>query len=100
MLCGAVYLAYAVAVTALAATIVRGTLGAVGIALAVLFLLPIAGVYRPIGNWLPSALANAPVDLLNGTHHLSHYLPAFAVTAAVSAAALAIAVMRLRLREI
>ena len=65
-----------------------------------LFLLPIAGVYRPISNWLPSALANAPVDLLNGTHHLSHYLPAFAVTAAVSAAALAIAALRLRLREI
>jgi hypothetical protein len=40
------------------------------------------------------------VDLLNGTHHLSHYLPAFAVTAAVSAAALAIAALRLRLREI
>src|SRR5215468_6734972 len=41
MLCGAVYLAYAVAVTALAATIVRGTLGTVGIALGALFLLPI-----------------------------------------------------------
>ena len=100
MLCGAVYLVYAVAVTALAATIVRGTLGTVGIALGVLFLLPIAGVYRPIGNWLPSALANAPVDLLNGTHHLSHYLPAFGVTAAAVAALLAIAVLRLRLREI
>jgi hypothetical protein len=32
--------------------------------------------------------------------HLSHYLPAFAVTAAVSAAALAVAAQRLRLREI
>jgi hypothetical protein len=83
-------------VTGLAATIVCGTLGTVGIALGALFLLPIAGVYRPIGNWLPSALANAPVDLLSGTHHL----PAFAVTAAVSAAALAIAALRLRLREI
>jgi len=40
------------------------------------------------------------VDLLNGTHHLSHYLPAFAVTAAAVAALLAIAVLRLRLREI
>ena len=100
MLCGAVYLAYAVAVTALAATIVRGTLGTVGIALAALLLLPIASAYRPISNWLPSALANAPVDLLNGTHHLSHFVPAFAVTAVVSAVALAIAVQRLRLREI
>ena len=100
MLCGAVYLAYAVAVTALAAAVVRGTLATVGIALAVLFLLPIAGVYHPIGNWLPSALATAPVDLLRGTHHLAHYLPAFAVTAAAIAAALAVAVLRLRAREI
>jgi ABC-2 type transport system permease protein len=100
MLCGAVYLAYAVAVTALAATIVRGTLGTVGIALGALFLLPIAGVYRPITNWLPSVLASAPADLLHGTHHLAHYLPAFAVTAAVSAAALVMAALRLRLREI
>jgi len=61
-----------------------------------LFLLPIAGVYGPISNWLPSALASAPADLLHGAHHLSHYLPAFAVTAAVSAAALAIAALRLR----
>jgi len=100
MVCGAAYLAYAVAVTALTAAIVRGTLGTVGIALAALFLLPIAGAYRPISNWVPSALASAPADLLNGTHHLSHYRPAFAMTAVVSGAALAIAVRRLRLREI
>ena len=42
----------------------------------------------------------APVDLVSGTHQLPHYLPAFAVTAAVSVAALAIAVLRLRGREI
>ena len=47
MLCGVVYLGYAVAVTAFAATLVRGPLGTVGIALAVLFALPIAGIYRP-----------------------------------------------------
>src|SRR5262249_39867745 len=100
MLCGAVYLAYAVAVTALAATIVRGTLGAVGIALGVLFLLPIAGVYRPVSNWLPSALASAPVDRRSGPPRRPHSLPPSAVTAAAVTAALAIAVLRLRLREI
>src|SRR5712691_10057931 len=61
-------------IRALAAAIVRGTLATAGIALAVLFLLPIAGGYHPIGNWLPSALARAPVDLLRGTH-LAHYRP-------------------------
>jgi hypothetical protein len=100
MLCGVVYLGYAVAVTAFAATIVRGTLATVGVTLAVLFVLPVAGVYRPIADWLPSALTAAPAALVGGTHHLSHYLPAFAVTVAASGAALAIAVLRLRAREI
>lgn len=100
MLCGAVYLSYAVAVTALAATVVRGTLATVGIALAVLFALPIAGIYRPIADWLPSALTNAPAAVLSGTHHVAHYLPAFAVTVVASGAALAVAVLRLRTREI
>jgi ABC-2 type transport system permease protein len=100
MLCGAVYLGYAVAVTALAASLVRSTLATAGIALAVLFALPIAGVYRPIADWLPSALTNAPAALVSGTHHLSYYLPAFAVTVVAGGAALAAAVFRLRAREI
>jgi ABC-2 type transport system permease protein len=100
MVCGSIYLAYAVAVTALAAALVRGTLATVGVALAVLLVLPIAGVYHPVSRWLPSALASAPADLVRGTHHLSYYLPAFAVTVAVSAAALAAAALRLRAREI
>jgi ABC-2 type transport system permease protein len=100
MLCGVVYLGYAVAVTALAATVVRGTLATVGIALAVLFALPIAGIYRPIAEWLPSVLTNAPAAVLSGTHHLAHYLPAFAVTIVASGAALAVAVLRLRAREV
>lgn len=100
ILCGAAYLAFAVAVTALAASMARGTLATVGITLVVMLLLPVAGTLRRIDNWLPSTLATAPVDLLNGAHHLPHYLPAVAVTVAVGVAALAIAVLRLRTREI
>ena len=100
MLCGSVYLGYAVAVTAFAATLVRSTLATAGIALAALFALPIAGVYHPIADWLPSTLTDAPAALLSGTHHLSHYLPAFAVTVVAGGAALAAAVFRLRAREI
>ena len=99
-LCGAAYLAFAVAMTALAASMVRGTLATVGVTLVVLLVLPIAGTLRRIDNWLPSTLANAPVDLLDGTQQLSHYRPTFGVTVAVGAAALAIAVVRLRGREI
>ena len=98
--CGAVYLAFTVAVTALAASMVRNTLATAGIALAVLLLLPIAGTVHAVGVWLPTTLASAPGDLLTRAHPLSHYLPTFAVTVAAGAAALAVAVLRLRAREI
>jgi ABC-2 type transport system permease protein len=100
ILCGAVYLAFAVAVTALAASMVRTMLATVGVTLVVLLVVPIAGTFRAIDTWLPSTLATAPADLLNRTHQLSHYLPTFAVTVALGAAALAVAVLRLRAREI
>ncbi len=100
ILCGAAYLVFAVAVTALAASVVRSTLATVGVALAVLLLLPIAGTFHAIDNWLPTTLASAPSALLTQAHHLPYYLPTLAVTAASSAAALAIAVLRLRAREV
>jgi ABC-2 type transport system permease protein len=100
ILCGAAYLAFAVAVTALAAALARTTLATTGIALAVLLVLPVAGTLRAIHDWLPSTLVNAPVELASGAHRLPHYLPPFAVTVAAAAAALAMAVLRLRTREI
>ena len=100
ILCGAVYLAFAVAVTALAASMARSTVATAGIALAVLLALPIAGTFHAIDNWLPSALVNDPIALLGGAHHLPHYLPALGVSIAASAVALTIAVRQLRTREI
>ena len=99
MLCGCGYLVFAVAVTAGAASVVKGTLGTVGLTLATLLLLPIVGTFHAIHDWLPSTLAHAPVDLLSGTG-LPHFFPALAVTAVVSAALLAAAVARLRTREL
>jgi ABC-2 type transport system permease protein len=100
MLCGAAYLIFAVAVTAFAASLVRSVIGAVATALAILVVLPIASVFHAIANWLPSALVSAPADLANGTQHLSHFAPSLAVSAAAIAAALLIAVRRLAAREI
>lgn len=100
ILCAVAYLAFAVAVTALAASIVRSTLATAGLTLAVLLLLPIAGTFGAITNWLPSTLVNAPVDLASGAHQLSHFIPALAVTVAAGSAAVGIAVLRLRAREI
>ncbi len=99
-LCAAVYLAFAVAVTALATSVVRSTLASTGVALAILLVIPVAGTFQAIHDWLPSTLVSAPVELLNGTHRLVHYLPALTVAVAVSAAALAITVRRLGSREV
>lgn len=99
MLCGCGYLVFAVAVTAGAASVVKGTLGTVGLTLAVLLLLPIVGTFHVIHDWLPSTLAHAPVDLLSGTP-LPHFFPALAVTVLASAALLAAAVARLGTREL
>jgi ABC-2 type transport system permease protein len=100
MLCGVVYFILAVAVAAFAASWVRSTIGAVGVALGILLLLPIAGVIGPIANWLPSALVNAPVDLVNGTEHLTHFVPALAVSVIATAVALIAAARLLSRREI
>jgi ABC-2 type transport system permease protein len=96
---GAAYLAFAVAVTALAASIVRSTLGTVGLTLVLLLILPLAGVYHPIHDWLPSTLVGAPVSLLTGAH-MAHFVPALGVTIAASAVALVLAVRRLHAREV
>lgn len=100
VVCGALYLTFAVALAALAASIVRGTVATAAVALAVLLALPIAGTWHVISNWLPSTLVNDPVTLLTGPHDLAHYLPALGVAVAASAAALMVAVARLRAREI
>jgi len=99
ILCACVYLAFAVAVTSAAASVVRGMVGTIGLTVVVLLLLPIADTLHAVQDWLPSTLASAPVNLLNGAH-LSHYLPAFGVTVAASAALLAVAVARLGAREV
>lgn len=99
-LCGVVYFVLAAAVAAFAAAAVRSTIGAVGIALGVLIVLPIASVIRPVANWLPSALVGAPASLVSGSHQLSYFAPALGVAAAGVAIALAASVRLLSHREI
>ena len=100
VLCAAVYLMFAVAVTALAASLARSTIAAAGIAFVILLTLPVLGAIRAIQNWLPSALTNAPVDLVDGAHGLAHFGPAMGIAVGISALALAAAVARLGAREI
>ncbi|WP_034262716.1 hypothetical protein [Actinospica robiniae] len=100
MLCGTVYLAFAIATTALAASLVRSTVAITGTALVILLALPVLGMVHPIDLYMPSALVNAPVQLVDGTWSLTHFVPVLGVTVAASVGALALAVARLRAREI
>jgi ABC-2 type transport system permease protein len=102
LLCGAVYLAFAVAVTALAASLTKTTVASVGITLGVLLALPLLADVHVITNWVPSALIGAPADLVSRPpgHDLAHFWPALGVAAVGGALALAGAVALLRKREI
>jgi hypothetical protein len=83
LVCGSAYLIFAVAIVSAAASLARTTLGTVGIALAVLLLLPLVATITAVHTWLPSNLAAAPIDL-PATTHLSDYLPALMVVAAAA----------------
>jgi ABC-2 type transport system permease protein len=100
ILCGAVYLAFAVAVTALATSLTRNTLASAGMTLAILLALPLLADVHAISRWVPSALVGAPADLAAGAYQLSHYLPALAVAVVAGAAALALGSRQLQSREI
>ena len=102
MLCAAVYLVFAVAVTALATSLTTSTVAAVGITLAILLAaLPLLGTVNAISSWVPTALVGAPADLVASpsTYGLAHFVPALGVGAAAGALALAAAVRQLRARE-
>lgn len=100
VLCGVAYLVFAVAVTALAASMARSTVAIAGVALIMLLALPVIGLIQSVSRWLPSALAGAPYDLAAGTHTLPYFLPTLAIALAAAAAALVLAAARLRTREV
>jgi ABC-2 type transport system permease protein len=99
LVCAWVYLMFAVTVVAAASSFARSTLGAVGIALAALLLLPVLGTIGQVHDWLPSTLVNAPAVLLAGGR-LTDFVPALTMAVAAGALLLAVAVARLRAREL
>jgi ABC-2 type transport system permease protein len=101
-LCGAVYLAFTVAVAAFAASLTKATVASVGITLGILLALPLLADVHAISSWVPSALIGAPAELAANppAHDLLHFVPALGVATVAGALALAAAVQRLRQREI
>lgn len=103
MLCAAVYLLFAVAVTAFATSLTKNTVASVGITLAILLAaLPLLGDVHAISSWVPTALVGAPAALVTSppADDLAHFAPALGVSAVAGALALAAAVLRLQAREI
>jgi ABC-2 type transport system permease protein len=98
--CGAVYLTFAVAVTALAASMARSTIATAGIAFIFLLALPVLSSVRVLARWLPSSLVSAPVELVTGTHQLWYFWPSLLTAALAAGAALAAATRRLSAREV
>jgi ABC-2 type transport system permease protein len=93
-----VFLFFAVAVVAAAASLARGTVGTIGISLAVLLFLPILGAIDGVRDWLPTTLTTAPVDMLSGAS-LGHYAVANAMAVASRPTLLTWGVRRLRQRD-
>jgi ABC-2 type transport system permease protein len=98
--CEAVFVIFAVAVVAAAASVGRGTLATVGLAIGVLLVaLPLAGVVPAVHPWLPSTLMTAPAGLLTTTA-IDGYVKSIVTSLLATVALLAIAVWQSRRREV
>jgi ABC-2 type transport system permease protein len=88
---GALFLAFAVALTAAVAAVVRGVAATAGVSLAGLLGLALLGGLTPLGRWLPTRLAGAMTELVRGAS-AGDYAPAATVSLVATVAAVAIAV--------
>ena len=96
---GALYLAFAVAVVATAASIVRSQVATVFTALAALLLLPLLAMVPAVQPWVPSELLTAVIALVEGVP-ATDYLRAAAVSVVATAGLLVLAMRRLERREV
>jgi ABC-2 type transport system permease protein len=92
------YLAFAVAVVALSATVVSSQLNTVMLSLGVLIALPIMALVRGVSTWLPSYLVAAPNGLVGG-QHLTDFARATCVTLIATVICLWLAIRRSADRE-
>jgi ABC-2 type transport system permease protein len=96
----AVFLAFAAAVVAAASTVGRSTLSTAGISFAVLLVaLPVAGIVRGVGTWLPTRLLTAPAALVTDAGVGDVWKPV-AVSLVATAGLLLLATGRARRREL
>jgi ABC-2 type transport system permease protein len=96
---GALFLCFAVAVTAFAASVVRGVLATAGVTLVALLGLAIVGGLTVADRWLPTHLAGAMAGLVDGGRVVD-YLPAAATTTCATLALVTLAVVLGARREL
>ncbi len=96
---GVLYLVFAIAVVSCAAGVARSVIGAGGLALGGLVLLPVLAQVPALEPWLPSALVGAPTAIADGDP-ASAFLRAAAVTVAAGAALVWGSVRLLARREV
>lgn len=96
----ALYWVYGIAAVALVASCVRSYLATVGWSLAVIWLLPLIGIFKSIDEWLPSSLTTSLDSMLRGQHDGGFFVRSAIVTVLATAAFLVISLMRFRAREV
>nr|BFE71853.1 hypothetical protein GCM10020092_051540 [Actinoplanes digitatis] len=89
---GIVFLAFAVALVALVAVLVRGVLAAAGLTMGLLLFIGVLGGATGASTWLPTGLLGALADLTAGAS-AADYLPGLVVTVLLAAVALTGAVV-------
>lgn len=99
MVLTSLYLAFAVAVTAMASSFARAPLVIVPLAAGFLVFVPILGLVDPLRDWLPSRLLGSLVGLVGGVPPGEYIGPAFA-TLVATAVLLWLATLRLERREL
>jgi ABC-2 type transport system permease protein len=96
---GALYLVFAIAVVAAASGVARSVIGAGGLALVVLVLLPVLAQVPALEPWMPSALVGAPTAIASG-EAAAGFLRASAVTIAGAVVLVWVAIRLLARREV
>jgi len=92
MALGALFLVFAVALTAAVASLMRGVAATAGVSLAGLLLLALLGGLTPLGRWLPTRLAGAVTELVRGAPPVD-YWPAVLTSVVGTVAAVMVAVV-------
>lgn len=96
---GALYMAFAVAVVALVATVTNTQATTIFASLGGLLLFPILGVIDPLEPWLPSTLLTATAPMVQGVG-AGEFLRAVVVSLLATAALLALTARRMDRREL